>query len=109
MLLEPFQTLKFQTFRQDLLNEIPSYIAEAHGIALETNVFEWWRQHKAKLPNWFRVFGESTILQPSSGCSERVFALLRWMFHENQQNALEDGKETSIMLRFNEAQRQRIY
>ena len=69
------------------------------------NPFEWWKDRKSKLPNWFRVFGEAGILQPSSGCSERIFSILRRMFNDSQQGALEDYKETSIMLRFNEMYR----
>ena len=109
MLLEPFQTADYLNFEDDLLHEIPQYTVESNGVASDINVFDWWREHKARLPNWFRVFGESVILQPSSGCSERIFAMLRWMFGENQENALEDNKETSIMLRFNELQRNKIH
>ena len=74
------------------------YSVESNGVDSEINPFEWWKNRKSKLPNWFRVLGEAVILQPSSGCSERIFSILRWMFNDSQQRALEDYKETSIML-----------
>ena len=55
------------------------------------------------------MFGEAVIFQPSSGCSERIFAILRWMFTDARQRSLEDNKETSIMLRFNELDRKKTY
>ena len=73
----------------------------------EISPFIWWSDRKLKLPNWFRVFGEAVIFQPSSGCSERIFAILRWMFTDARQRSLEDNKETSIMLRFNELDRKK--
>ena len=38
---------------------------------------------------------------PSSGASERVFALLKNMFGEDQLNALADYIEVALMLRYN--------
>ena len=105
MLIEPFHNEEFANLRNNLLKEIPIYVAESTDVDPEINPFVWWRDRKVKLPYWFRVFGEAVILQPSSGCSERIFSLLRWMFSDAQQSALEDNKETSIMLRFNEKNR----
>ena len=105
MLIEPFHNHEFQSLRDELLKEIPLYTVESNGVDSEMNPFEWWKDRKSKLPNWFRVFGEAVILQPSSGCSERIFSILRRMFNDSQQGALEDYKETSIMLRFNEMYR----
>ena len=105
MLIEPFRNQEFANLRDNLLKEIPIYVAESTDVDPKINPLGWWRDRKLKLPYWFRVFGEAVILQPSSGCSERIFSLLRWMFSDTQQSALEDNKETSIMLRFNEQNR----
>ena len=87
MLIEPFHNHEFQSLRDELLKEIPLYTVESNFVDSEMNPFEWWKDRKSKLPNWFRVFGEAVILQPSSGCSERIFSILRWMFNDSQQGA----------------------
>ena len=40
-------------------------------------------------------------MQPSSATAERVFSMLNQSFGEQQQNALEDLVETTIMLQCN--------
>ena len=46
-------------------------------------------------------------MQPTSATVERVFSMMSWMFGEQQQAALEDYKETALMLRYNQLQRER--
>ena len=41
------------------------------------------------------------LIQPSSGCSERIFALLISMVGDTQQSALEDRREAMVMIRAN--------
>jgi len=41
----------------------------------------------------------------SSACVERIFALYRALFSDFQQSSLEDVKEGSVLIHFNEGQR----
>ena len=42
-----------------------------------------------------------TLIQPSSAAAERVFSLLASSFNNNQESALEDYIQTSVMLQYN--------
>jgi hypothetical protein len=44
---------------------------------------------------------EAALVMPSSGTAERVFSLLTQCFSDKQSTALEDFKETSVILRYN--------
>jgi hypothetical protein len=39
------------------------------------------------------------LIQPSSGCSERVFAMATSSFDETQTSTLEDRREATVMIR----------
>ena len=41
------------------------------------------------------------LCQPSSAAAERAFSLLKASFNEQQDSALEDYIETSLMLQYN--------
>jgi hypothetical protein len=58
-----------------------------------------------KIPTWYRVACEFAIIRPSSATVERIFSLYESAFSNLQQNALQDYRETAIMLQFNEYQR----
>jgi hypothetical protein len=45
------------------------------------------------------------LVQPSSGVAERVFSLLNSNFSKDEEAALEETVETSIMLKYNYIQR----
>ena len=53
------------------------------------------------LPHWSSVVWKVLLVQPSSATAERIFSMLNQSFGEQQQNALEDLVETSIMLQYN--------
>ena len=48
-----------------------------------------------------RLHKSLTIVQPSSAASERVFSLLKASFNEQQDSALQDCLESSLMLQYN--------
>lgn len=68
-------------------------------------MWSFWREHILILPAWFQAAEEIALIMPSSACVERIFSLYDAMFGDNQQGALEDLRECSVMTRFNENQR----
>lgn len=68
----------------------------------EDELWEFWQLHRIQLPNWYRAASEVALLTPSSGNVERVFSLYETMFNDNQGAALEDYKQTAVLLRHHE-------
>ena len=62
---------------------------------------EWWRQHAERLPHWAKAVKLVLLVQPSSASAERVFSLLRTAFSDQQEGALQDYIEASVMLQYN--------
>ena len=72
---------------------------------------QWWNTWPSKGPTHlkrrevFSVFGDIvaklTLLQPSSAASERVFSILVRLYGKQQAGALEDYKETGVMMKYN--------
>ena len=60
-------------------------------------------------PNFQRLFTKVKkllLMEPSSASTERVFSLLNNAFiNAQQESALEDNLETSVMIRYNSAKR----
>ena len=52
-------------------------------------------------PHWSALARQVLLVQPSSAAAERVFSLLANSFGDQQNNALQDYVETSIMLQYN--------
>jgi hAT family C-terminal dimerisation region len=69
--------------------------------------WSFWRRYYTSLPLWYRVAAEVALVMCSSASVERVFSLLNCMFDEHQQSALNDYKEASIKIRYNENYRDR--
>lgn len=94
--------------RANLIAELVTYYVLAEGVAQTVDVLPWWFGVRHRLPNWYNhVLPEAVLMQPTSATAERVFSMLSWMFGEDQFAALEDYKETALMLRYNELQRRR--
>ena len=62
---------------------------------------EWWQQNGGPLPHWASAVRRVLVLQVSSAAAKRVFSLLKATFSEQQQHALTDYLQASLMLRFN--------
>ena len=90
-----------------LVEELPNYLAIADGAVVETEEgkVQWWATHAAALPNWSAAVKKILLVQPSSASAERVFSLLQNAFNKQQEGALEERVETSVMLRYNENKR----
>jgi hypothetical protein len=63
--------------------------------------------HYISLPLWYKVAAEVALIMCSSASVERVFSLPNCMFDEHQHQVLNDYKEASIKIRYNENYRQR--
>ena len=91
-----------------LIDEVPAYRAAATGIDEELDVMLFWRQHRLSLPHWSQLAFIVALFQPSSAAAERVFSMMEAQFDDTQSNALEDYRAASVMLRYNELQRERL-
>jgi hypothetical protein len=78
-------------------------LAIADGVAIETEEgkVKWWSDHEITLPFWSTAVKKIMLVQPSSAPAERVFSLLQNAFNKQQDVALEETVEVSIMLRYN--------
>ena len=91
-----------------LVEELPNYLdlAIADGaIETEEGKVQWWATHAAALPNWSAAVKKILLVQPRSASAERVFSLLQNAFSKQQEAALEETVETSVMLRYNDNKR----
>ena len=91
----------------NLARELPDYLAAADGVVManEEEKLAWWAAHSDTLPHWAGVVKKLLVIQPSSASAERVFGLLKNAFNDQQDNALEDYLEVSVMIRYNNAKR----
>ena len=80
----------------NLAAELPAYLAAADGIV---DLSE-----EQKLALWASLVRKLLLIQPSSAASERVVSLLITLSSQ-QDNTLEDYIEPSVMIRYNECQR----
>ena len=71
--------------------------------------YDWsfWRRNQHNLPKFFEGAQQIAIIQPSSATVERLFSYLRQAFDCHQESALEDVKETTVLLRYNENMRKK--
>ena len=107
--LRAFPFLNEDAIVDGLCQELPAYLARAEGVSfradnmadLAAKKVEWWRQNADNLPHWAAAVKMVILVQPSSAATERVFSLLRATFSDQQQAALQDYVETSVMLQYN--------
>ncbi|KAK3721851.1 hypothetical protein QZH41_002279 [Actinostola sp. cb2023] len=86
-----------------LVQELPNYLASADGTVCESedDKVRWWSDHVNALPNWSATTKKILLVQPSSASAERVFSMLQNAFNHQQDGALEETLEVSVMLRYN--------
>lgn len=91
---------------QGLTAELPRYLAVADGADLQTEEekLQWWSRNEANLPNWSSVVKKVLLVQPSSASAERVFSIMNNFFTNQQDAALEQTVEASVMLCYNQNQ-----
>lgn len=84
-----------------LKSELPSYLATAEDVSEKIDILQWWKGHADTLPRWSSAFKLIVLVQPSSAAAERVFSLLSNSFSSQQESALEDYIQFSVMLQYN--------
>ena len=99
--LLPIPFLSSKVELDQLLAELPAYLASAADTSNEVDPVEWWRNNAATLPCWSAAAEKILLLQPSSAAAERVFSILSNCFGEQQDRALQDYIEASLMLQYN--------
>jgi hypothetical protein len=85
-----------------MIHELPTDLA-SHAAVPDLEKF--WKVAKARLPFWSEAALLVALLQPSSGCVERVFSLLRNLFTNRKECALEDYVQGSVQLMYNQNRR----
>jgi hypothetical protein len=88
------------------LRELSDYkrlaeLEKAKNIEQQRSHWMFWKGMEVELPELWKVACHVCLISPSSASVERVFSLLTNGFNNTQDRALEDYKETSIMLKFN--------
>ena len=86
-----------------LIRELPQHVAAAQDVAIqcEEKKVEWWKIHAEQLPCWSSTVKKVLLVQPSSAASERVFSILSALFNDQQESALSDYLQASVMLQYN--------
>lgn len=91
-----------------LLAELPTYKKLADGYdSDDVDGWVFWRRYYTSLPVWYKVASEVALVMCSSASVERVFSLLNCLFDDHQHRALNDYKEGSVRIRYNENYRDR--
>ena len=99
--LSIFPFLSSPQIISELKEELPLYLSKSTDVDSSFSSVEWWRLNSSSLPKWSAAARKILLIQPSSAAAEWVFSLLKASFSEQQQHALNDYVETSIMLQYN--------
>ena len=65
-------------------------------------VLGWWRTNGKAFPAWALAARVVFAISPSSASCERVFALLKNLFGDEQMSALADYLQAALMLNYNQ-------
>ena len=94
----------------DLKRQLPQYLtAAASAPAMDqtsvadysTATLTWWRNHQAEFPAWAVAARIVFAISPNSASCERVFALLKHLFGDQQMLALKDYLQAPLKLNYN--------
>ena len=97
--LRAFPFLDSNEIITNLQKELPHYPTEAKDVKLEEGEqLRWWFDHSNHLLHWSAAVKLLALVQPFSAAAERIFSLLRAAFNDQQEGALEDNLEASVML-----------
>ena len=109
---------KLAAMINELQNELDSYLRlsnDAIGIRLTidnvvikatlTVLWSFWKDRCLQLPNFFKAAKLIAIIMTSSASVERMFSLYVSMFNSEQERVLEDRREASVLMRYNDNQR----
>ena len=108
--LEEFRDFPFldnDNMIANLAQMLPEYLAAADGVVMtnDDDKLAWWAAHSEALPYWSALVKKLLLLQPSSASAERAFSFMNNAFNAQQESAIEDYLETSVMM-YHSAKRQ---
>ena len=83
--------------------ELPAYLAATADVVISTEVrkVKRWHDHKEQLPRWASAAKKVLLVQPSSAAAEGVFSILNSAFNDQQEHALVDYLQASVMTQYN--------
>ena len=94
-----------------LKRQLPQYLAAAANAPTmgktsvedySNAILAWWRNSSCTFPAWALAARVVFAISPNSASCERVFALLKHLFQEQQTRSLADLVEASLKLNYNE-------
>ena len=86
---------------EGLKGELPTYLAKAADVDSSIDPMHWWRLNASTLLHWAVAACRVLLVQQSSAASKRVFSLLNASFDDQQEGALQDNLERTVMLQYN--------
>ena len=95
----------------DLKQQLPQYMAAAASAPAfdkasvadySDAILSWWRSNSSTFPAWALAARIVFAISPNSASCERVFALLKNLFGEQQMSALADYVQAALMLNYNQ-------
>ena len=88
-----------------MVYQLPHYLATITdvNVGMADEKWKWWSRQRddPNLRHWCNAVHKLVLVQPSSAASEQVISLLAAAYSDEQERALEDGIEASIMLIYN--------
>ena len=83
--------------------KLPDYLAAAEDVNVlnEEQKVQWWHRQEERLPRWATAVKQVLLIKPSSAVAERVFSILKASFNEQQDCALVDYIQASVMAQNN--------
>ena len=86
-----------------LVRELPLYLAIADGAGVESEEAKvrWWSSQERAFPNLSTAVKKILLIQPNSASAEHVFTILKNTCSKQQDAALEETVEASVVLRYN--------
>ena len=82
-----------------LKTELPAYLVKAASTSADIPLLEWWKRNETALPNWSKAAKKILLYTPTFfNFSRKSFSILKSSFGDQQENALQDYIESSLML-----------
>eukprot|EP00966_Prymnesium_polylepis_P158783 3670138-Prymnesium_polylepis.1 len=94
----------------DMKCELPLYLAAAKNAPVfdqsdvddfTDSLLTWWRTNGKAFPVWALAARVAFAISPNSTSCERVFAMLKNMYGDQQMSAIADQIAAGLMLRYN--------
>ena len=100
--LRAFPFLECNDIIDGLKAELPAYMAAAEDVTIpkEEKKVEWWSSHEKQLPRLASAVKQILLVQPSAA-TERMFSILKASFNGQQDGALVNYLQASIITKYN--------